>query len=298
MKRLFRPMLILAALLSAAVLPVRAADTPVQKSLLWQVTSKTNTVYLFGTMHVGKANFYPLPDPVEKAFKESAKLVVEADVTNQSNMDSTLPLMMYTPPATIESQIPPEMIARLKTQLTKYRIPYDAVKTMKPFMVGGLLSVGEFTRLGYEQRWGVDGYFLEKALLSGKPIVELESVTEQMKMLSDLIPAEQRAFLGNAISALESGKATDQVTGMVNAWSIGDAKLLEEVVKTANEGMAMTEALDAKMLYGRNQKMFAQIDAMVNGDQKHFIAVGAMHLVGKRGLVEMLRAKGYEVKQL
>lgn len=53
------------------------------KILLWQVKSKDNTVYLYGTIHVGKTSFYPLPDAVENAFGQSARLAVEADITDR-----------------------------------------------------------------------------------------------------------------------------------------------------------------------------------------------------------------------
>lgn len=272
------------------------AQNPV-KSLLWQVKSKDNTVYLYGTIHVGKPSFYPLPDAVEDAFRQSARLAVEADITDQAGIAAILPLMRYTPPDALDTQIPKPILERLKTQLARYSIPYDSLKQMRPFMVGGMLSIAEFTRLGYDHRFGADGYFIEKAVLGGKAVLELESVDQQMRMLSSLSDAEQQAFLANTLTALESGKAADQVAGMFNAWRSGDAALLEQVVKKANEGMAMAEVLDEKMLYGRNPAMLSKIEIFLAGNQVHFVAVGALHLIGRRGLVEMLKAKGYEVTQ-
>jgi len=84
----------------------------------------------------------------------------------------------------------------------------------------------------------------------------------------------------------------------VAAWQSGNASMMEEAVKLANEGMKLTATLDEKVLYGRNAKMATRIEEFLKGGDKHFVAVGAMHLVGKRGLVEMLRAKGYEIRQL
>ena len=268
------------------------------KSLLWRVKSKSNTVYLYGTIHVGKNSFFPLADAVESAFAQSAKLVVEADITNRQSMAETMPLLMYTGPDSLETRLPKPLLERTRAQLERYRIPFDGVKQFKPFMIGGLLSIAEFARLGYDQRFGVDGYLIQTAVFKGKPLLELESVEGQLRMLGSLTEAEQEAFLGNSLTALETGKAVDQVTGMFNAWSSGDPALLELVVKKANEGMAMTEALDEKILYGRNPRMLTQIEGFLAGDQVHFVAVGAMHLVGNRGLVQMLNAKGYAIQQL
>jgi uncharacterized protein YbaP (TraB family) len=294
---------LLRAALRAAMVCVACAAFAAQaqdaaRNLLWQVKSKHNTVYLYGTIHVGKPSFFPLPDAVENAFGRSARLAVEADITDQDGMAAILPLMSYTPPDALEAHLPAPILDRLKTQLARYGIPYDSLKQVRPFMVGGMLSVAEFARLGYGHRFGVDRYLIETAVLGGKAVLELESVGQQMRMLSSLSDKEEMAFLANTLTALESGKAADQVAGTFNAWRSGDAALLEEVVKKANEGMAMTEVLDEKMLYGRNPAMLSKIEIFLAGDQVHFVAVGALHLIGRRGLVAMLKAKGYEVRQL
>ena len=275
-----------------------AASPLAAKSFLWEVKSKTNTVYLFGTVHVGKNSFYPLPDTVENAFADSAKLVVEADITNQQAITESAPLMMYTPPASLENQVSPAVLQRLKKYAAANQMPYDALKSLKPFLLGGLLVLTEFAKQGYDQRYGVDGYLIQKAVLKAKPVVELESVGEQMKMLAGLNRQEQEAFLDNALSTVERGKAALQIEGMIAAWQSGNAAMMESTVKLANEGMKMTAALDEKVLYGRNAKMAVKVEEFLRGDEKHFVAIGSMHLVGKRGLVDVLKAKGYEVKQL
>lgn len=243
------------------------AQNPV-KSLLRQVKSKDNTVYLYGTIHVGKPLFYPLPDAVENTFRQSARLAVEADITDQAGIAAILPLMSYTPPDSLDTHIPKPVLERLKMQLARYSIPYDSLKRMRPFIVGGLLGIAEFTHLGDDHRVGVeDGYFIEKSVLGAKAVLELESVDQQMRILSSLSDAEQEAFLANTIATLESGKAADQVTGLINTWRIGDPALLEQVVKKADEGTSMTEVLDKEVLYGRNPGMLSKIEIFLAGDQ-------------------------------
>ena len=286
-------------LLRFAIVCMVSAATAAQaqaKDFLWQVKSKTNTVYLYGTVHVGKPSFYPLPETVTAAFKKSARLVVEADISNQDGMGAALPLIMYAPPDSLDTRIPKPILDRLKVQLARYGISYESVQQFKPFMAGSMLTVAEFARLGYEQRYGVDQHLLEQAALAGKTVLELESVEQQMKLLGLLSDAEQEAFLANAITALEEGEVTKQVASMFKALRTGDTALLEEVVKQTNADMP--EALEEKILYGRNPAMLAKIEGFLAGKQIHFVAAGAMHMIGKRGLVEMLKAKGYEVRQL
>ena len=286
-------------LLQFVIVFIVSAATATQaqaKDFLWQVKSKNNTVYLYGTVHVGKKSFYPLPETVTSAFKKSARLVVEADIRNQDAVGAALPFIMYAPPDSLATHIPKAILDRLKVQLARYGMSYESVQPFKPFMAASMLTIAEFARLGYEQRYGVDQHLLEQAALTGKAVLELESVEQQMKLLGLLSDAEQEAFLASAITELEKDEMTEQVTSMFKALRTGDTALLEEVVKQTTTDMP--EALEEKIFYGRNPAMLAKIEAYLAGKQIHFVAVGAMHLVGKRGLVEMLKAKGYEVRQL
>ena len=267
------------------------------KSFLWEVKSSDNTVYLFGTMHVGKRAFYPLPEVVETAFDQSAKLVVEADVGNPAAMNDLNALIRYLPPDTLDKNIPKPIYDRLKTQLDRLRIPEEAVKPMKPFVVGGLLSVVEFSRLGYDMNLGVDAYLLARAKETGKPVEELESVRSQLEMLGKMPGNLQEAFLDNAIATLELDRSADQVTGMVNAWQTGDAKLMAEVTADVNRGMRLTPQFDDILLHGRHDAMLKKIEGYLARKEAYFVAVGSLHLVGPRGLIQALKAKGYEVKQ-
>lgn len=282
----------------AAKLPVDAVATNNVRAFFWEVKSKTNVMYLFGTIHVGKRSFYPLAPQVEEAFKQSQKLVVEADISNGDGMADIGTIINYKAPDSLDKHIPAALFGRLKTQLVRLQIPLDAVKPMKPYLIGGFLTIAEFSKLGYDMNLGVDGYLIAKAKDDRKPILELESQAGQLKMLNDMSPILQEAFLDNAISTLESGNATDQVTGMVNAWQTGDVSLMQDVGKAVNRYMRMTDQLDDVLLYNRHDAMLKKIETYLAGDVPHFVAVGSLHLVGPRGLVELLKARGFEVRQL
>ena len=268
------------------------------KAFLWEVKSKTNVVYLFGTIHVGKRAFYPLAPQVEEAFGKSQRLVVEADISNNEGMADVESVINYKAPDSLDKHIPAALFGRLKTQLMRLQIPVEAVTPMKPFLIGGFLSIAEFAKLGYDMNLGVDGYLVAKAKDDKKPILELESQMGQLKMLNGMSPALQEAFLDNAVTMLETGKASDQVTGMVNAWQSGDVKLMQDVTSAANKGSRMRDQLDDVLLHSRHEAMLKKIGVYLGGNVPHFVAVGSLHLVGPRGLVEMLKARGFEVKQL
>jgi uncharacterized protein len=267
-------------------------------AFLWEVKSKSNTVYLFGTVHVGKSEFYPLAPVIEDAFKRSKKIVVEADITKADESKEIDSLITFAPPDSLESKISEGLFERVREQLTRLKIPVDGVKNMKPFIVGGFLAVTEFTRLGYDMKYGVDAYLIEKAAKEKKPVIELESQLGQIKMLSNMTPVQQEAFLENAVVAIESGASKEQVVGLVKAWKAGDTKLMQTVAKEATVKGKLTEELDELLIYSRHAEMLKKVEGYLAASESHFIAVGSLHLVGSRGLIELLRAKGYQVRQL
>jgi uncharacterized protein YbaP (TraB family) len=71
-----------------------------------------------------------------------------------------------------------------------------------------------------------------------------------------------------------------------------------EVSMAVNKNMRMTDQLDEILLHGRHDAMLKKMESYLQGSLPHFVAVGSLHLVGPRGLVELLRSRGYELKQL
>jgi uncharacterized protein len=177
-------------------------------------------------------------------------------------------------------------------------LPADGLRELKPFIAGGFIVIAEFTRLGYDRNFGVDSYLIAAAQRENKPVLELESQLGQLKMFDSMPLTLQEAFLDNALTALENGKTPDQLTGMVNAWQSGDAQLMEDVASNLNQGLRQADAIEELLVYSRHPDMLKKIEGFLADEQPYFVAIGSLHLVGPRGLVELLRAKGYAIRQL
>ncbi len=283
----------------AAATPVAPAPAPpAKKSFLWEVASPTNKIYLFGTMHVGEKSFFPLPDAVENALKRAAKVVVEADISKAPDKTAVTALTEYRPPDTLDKKIPPPLYKRLKEVLSeRFKVPASAVTGMKPVMAGGLLSLLEYNRLGYDMKYGVDAYIIDAAKKGGKPLLELESQLSQLAMLDGMTAAMQAAFLDNAVKGLENGSAAIEVADMVRAWQRGDPVMLSKAMTEADKGKTRAADIEDIILYNRHPEMADKIEKYLASGEEHFVAVGSLHLIGERGLLEMLRARGYKVTQ-
>jgi len=281
------------ALVALAFAPLAAAD-----QFLWEVSSLTNKVYLFGTVHAGKRGWYPLAPAIENAFNDSSVLVVEADITNEKAMTAPAEALSYKPPDELKNHVPPEQYARLLKLLPRYRLRESDIAHSNPFMAVSLLVFAEWGRAGYLPQYGVDLYLIKKAKGDLKKIVEIEGVDEQIRLMDSLTEQEVRTVFAGTITALDSGLTTEQINGMVDSWRGGNATRMLEIARSYNEKVPGAAEFEEKFIWSRHPQMLAKIDDWLNrSKQRYFIAVGALHLAGPRGLVEELRKRGYVVRQ-
>jgi uncharacterized protein YbaP (TraB family) len=284
---------ILAVLAAFIAIPASA------QNLLWEVSSLTNKVYLFGTIHAGKLSWYPLPKAVEDALADSRELVVEADVTDLEAIEKAGGTMAYQPPDTLKYHVPAKDYERFLKLLPRYKLPESAVLQMKPLVATSLLVFAEWARRGYLPDYGVDVYLIKKARAELKPVVELEGAELQAKLMDSLSEAESRALFSGTLGALESGLTGEQIDAMVQAWQIGDSRAFLDVSRVYNEKVAGAAEFEDLFVWSRHEAMLKKIQGWLDGSRDHrFIAVGALHLVGPKGLVEMLRQRGYVVRQV
>lgn len=269
------------------------------QNFLWRVDSITNHVWLFGTIHAGKPQWYPLPSAVGEAFDDSTALVVEADITDKAKMEESAPAMAYAKPDSLAKHVPPADYERFLRVLPRYGIPEAQAAQMKPFIAASLLVFAEWTRLGYLPQLGVDEYLLEGAKVAHKPIFELEGVAEQAKLMDSLGDAQALTILEGTLDAIEKGYAAQQIQDTVRAWQVGDEDLMLEAVHRYDEKVKGAADYEEKFVWSRHGPMLDKISNWLDhSNGPRFVAVGALHLVGPRGLVAGLRARGYTVKRI
>ena len=269
------------------------------QNFLWEVTGLTNRAYLFGTLHAGRPEWYPLPKAVEDAFESSKVIVVEADITDTASIVKSEAATMYTPPDSLRKHVPPEQYKRFQSLLARYSLGEAEMAQMKPYMAASLLVFTEWARRGFLPAEGVDAYLIKKAKGEVKPLVEIEGIDEQLKLLDSLTDEQNRNMFEGTLAALESNVIEDQIRGMVQAWQDGDPELMLEVARRYNDKVKGAAELEEKFIWSRHPEMLKKIEGYLDGSRdRHFIAVGALHLCGPRGLVEQLRSRGYLVRHV
>jgi uncharacterized protein YbaP (TraB family) len=145
----------------------------------------------------------------------------------------------------------------------------------------------------------VDSYLLRKAQAEQKPIVELEGIEAQGKLMDTLTEKQVLDLFKGTLDALEEDLTTEQVKGLVDSWQRGDPAALLQIARRYNERVPGAAEFEDKFIWQRHGDMTKKIEAWL-AERRHpyLIAVGALHLAGPNGLVELLRKRGYVVRQL
>jgi uncharacterized protein YbaP (TraB family) len=152
----------------------------------------------------------------------------------------------------------------------------------------------ELMKLGYDPSYGVDNYFLSKAT-GRKNILELESLDEQLHLLSNLSGKDQELLLTLSLKDLQN--AGQEANKLVQAWKTGDTSGMEAVITKSIKEDPKLVPIYEKLIYERNRRMVSKIEGYLKGNGTYFVVVGAGHLSGEKGIVETLGKKGYRVEQ-
>jgi hypothetical protein len=294
--RAFALLLVLAVL---AVAPARAQDE--RRGFLFEIRKGAQVSLLFGTIHVGRPEFYPLPPSRQSRIAEFDALVLEADITNVPRTTSaTQKFALYGDGEDgLDKRLPPALLKRVDAMLARNGLDRAPMLRMKPWMLGTVLSLFEAAQAGYVPGLAAESYMIRLAQAKNKPILELEGIEHQFGLFESAPWPTQVAFLEDALRAVETNAARREINRIVQAWETADLaaleRLLAEMRKQTSVGSKFT--VDT-ILLGRHDAMADRIEAMMADGRRYLFAVGALHVVGPRGLVEMLRARGYAVTEL
>ncbi len=260
--------------------------------LLWKIErSGSASSYLFGTMHSDDPQVVELPVPVQRAFDESSGVTMEIVLDAQSLLGMATALLM-TDGTTLESLVGRSLYQRSVEVLSSYGIPEMMVANMKPWAV----AVTLMTRPA-ESGVVLDQVLYQQAVASGKKVDGLETVAEQIGLFDGLSKREQIRLLEDTLDNL------DDIRRMLDQLQIAylnrDLKRLVEINEASmrDSDPQLAETFNRKMIIERNHRMAERMQSRLR-EGKRFIAVGALHLPGEEGLLNLLSEQGYRLTRV
>jgi uncharacterized protein YbaP (TraB family) len=231
-------------------------------------------------------------------FNSAKYLVVEANVldTNPVELQKiTLRYAIYEKGKTLKSELPSKLYDKLKNELQKYGLNMALVERQKPWIVAMSLLQLRLQQAKFNPAFGIDMFFLKKAQ-GTKTILELESVTDQVKLLGSLNSKLQILFLKNII--LDKTALETEMKSLLASWELGDTKKIENLMHQSYKENPDLKPLFDKIINKRNKTMTVKVEKYLREGSIYFIIIGAGHLVGKKGIINILRNKKYLIKQL
>lgn len=288
--------LILVTLLVATAIRIDARAETAKNNCLWKVSSKQNTVYLLGSIHLLREDAYPLNKNIEKAYQEAQTLVLEIDLDEASSSEvQSLMLTKGIFPAghSLEENLSKQTFELVKKKSEELGLDIQQVNRLRPWLVTITLAAMQLEQLGYDPKYGVDKHFFDKAKKDRKETLSLESIDYQVNLLESMSSGNQEAALLETLKELDLFKK--EFDEIVKAWSGGEIEKLDELLLESFKGYP--ELFD-QMILQRNKNWAPKIEGFLNQNGNVLIIVGAAHLVGKNGVIELLRQKGYVIEQL
>lgn len=260
------------------------------QSPVWALHGAHNTVYLAESVHLLKPGDSTLPGAFTHAYNDSKELVMEMDLAKLDDSSVSAWLLehgSYPDGESLQQALGPERFARVAAQTTALGLPLEQLAMLRPWVAALLLTDMMYLKLGYDPQSGVEQQLIARTVQDHRPTAGLETVDEELGQLEQMSPEDQAQFLDLTLQDL---KNTDsELDTMLTAWRSGDtAKLAAELSDTYNQFPALYRVLVSE----RNRRWLPLIKNYLATDHNVLIVVGALHVVGKGGLLELLRSAG------
>ncbi len=286
-------------LLASLVQPV-AAQVAVRgntgRNPLWKIQGTNNTVYLLGSIHLLKESNYPLAAAIESAFTNSEIAVFEADVAELEQPATQVKLMTKArlpEGETLKDQLSAPTYEQFLEHAKRLELPEMVFSQFKPSLAAIMLAMFELQKLGFDPARGVDKHFFERARKEGKQTGALETVDFQINLITGFSKEEGELLMQTTLKDMD--KTRQMYDDILKAWQVGDADALEKLI---NEALREAPVIAKRMLTDRNQTWLPKIRELLNSGKTAIVIVGAGHLVGREGVVELLKKEGLKVTQL
>ena len=285
--------LVLAVPMAGSAPPAKHASRP----LLWKVSDADSSVYLLGSFHLLKKSDYPLPSDVERAFVDAERLVFE--VAPGELADPSVPMKMMQRAvqpgnAAFGKVASPALATRVRGVLSRLGLPAAQFDQFEPWMVSITMVTVLAQKLGYAGEDGLDRHLMQRAEKAGKPATGLETLDSQLDAMDATPVAEQLASLEESVADGEDMAARlDELHG---AWRGGDVAALERLA--VDEMRTKTPDSYRRLNVERNRAWMPKVQALLAGKDDALVVVGAVHLLGRDGLVAQMKSKGLRVERI
>ena len=273
----------------------KRATHPVENNtLLWRISGNglSKPSYLFGTMHLLCADDIALSDSLKKAIKNADDVYLELDMDNLFEMFGAMQHMNMKGDTTLADLLTKEEYQKVKKYFEENStmLPFSMLESFKPLLTASLLS--EQQTSGCDHMISMEQLIMQEAKDNEIKIKGLETMNYQLSIFDKIPYKLQAKQLYKMIAQASNSSDSKEIAELTNAYRNQQLEKLEEMTKKEDMGIKDFTNL---LLYDRNNNWTKKLQTLM-ADKSLVIAVGAGHLPGERGVINLLRKAGYKVE--
>jgi uncharacterized protein len=276
------------ALLFASLGGIARADG----ASVWSVKGERNTVYFAGSVHALPKDQAELSPQLEQAYDASDAIVMEVDLDDLNPLEA---MEFITSRGTLEGAttlsdvLGAHKYKAVAAMAESIGLPDLAIAKLEPWAAAMVLTQVALMKTGYDPQLGIDMQVMERARVDGKPIEGLETIEQQLGIFDARSTSEQISFLLAAADDVPAMQ--DDLDRLINAWRAGDLSALERELQNER---AQAPALYDQLLGVRNRAWMPRLEALLEQERDYLVVVGALHFVGRDGLLQLLKQAGHK----
>jgi uncharacterized protein YbaP (TraB family) len=280
--------------------PVRAVPPHMP---FYVATKGQVTIYVFGTLHAGFADDYPASQPFRTpilgALDASSILALEISPDDLMLAQDDVSKAGSCHGPCLPTMLPDALWKRLEWRLRANPALLAMVTKSRPWLASMLVETVDTINAGFKTEYGSEAQLQNVYLRPRGRIVGLETINEQMSAFTRLTRAQQWEMLEQDLTQTPAENMAD-ARELHRLWRAGDADALKswDDARTAKlaKTLELAEQVDRKVVYERNTRFVSRMIALAAPNKPVFVAIGALHLGGKKGVLALLRKRGFVVE--
>jgi uncharacterized protein len=279
--------------------PVRAQPA---RMPFYVATRGNTTIYLLGTLHVGDPADYPPSAPFRRpilaALAASPTLALELSPDDLLVSQDDVSKYGVCRRDCLPKLLPDPLWRKLAARMRGNPAALDEMKRMRPWLASLLVETYDSLSAGLQTEYGTEAQLQNVYLHQRGKIVGLETLAEQMRAFTSLSLAQQREMLAQDLVQTPAENVADVQT-LHRLWQVGDADAIAAWQAAKSEVLArdkrVSDSIDNKIVYERNRRFVTRMLQIAGPNKPVFVAIGALHLGGPKGVLQLLRQHGFVV---
>ncbi len=274
--------------------PAKAPDVAV-KPAMWVIRDADSTIYLLGSIHVMKPDTVWLTPAIQSRFDSAEDVWFEIpDLDDKAAAAPMAQKYMFDPIGDMSAGLTPEEVAGVDALLKPMGLNTAALKAMRKWAVGLIITLQQINSLGYTTETGVDVTLMKQARAKTKTVHGFETMESQMQALVPDNEADELTALRTTLKDIDT--MPQDIGDLFAAWERGDAEALNHLM--IDKMLAEDPKSYQRLIVQRNAAWAPQIEDILAGKGTVFITVGAGHLVGPDSVIAMLKTHGIAAERV